>query len=125
MKSIELEHFGALLMERVRDTSIDEMKDRVIHSKNGPISKEINRIAVDRSISDKEKLLAIIPIAVDYAIDNFLWMLEDERIFQLLFKDPETGNQVDINAISDGLSGEIYSDEGWINRFSKAGKIDY
>jgi hypothetical protein len=125
MKSIELEHFGALLMKRVRDITIKEMKEGLIHSRNGSISKEINRIAEEKSISEKEKLFAIIPITVDLAIHYFLWMIEEGSNLKLIYKDPETGIEVNVNEISDGLSGEIFTDEGWINRFSKAGNIDY
>jgi hypothetical protein len=45
-------------------------------------------------------------------------MVEEEDVLKILLSDKD-GNTCDIKEASDGLPGELYSDLGWISRFTK------
>lgn len=50
-------------------------------------------------------------------IDNMLCMLEDNEDFALI-KDGEN-----IAELSDGLSGELYTEDGWISKYSEQRRL--
>lgn len=55
---------------------------------------------------------------VDLTLHNFLWMLEGGEGLELLFKTKD-GEVINLTELSDGLAGELYSEDGWIAKFSK------
>jgi hypothetical protein len=59
---------------------------------------------------------------VDSTLHNLLSFFEGAEDFMIAFKEDEN-NLVDLNEISDGLAGELFTDEGWISRFSDLGKL--
>jgi hypothetical protein len=120
-----LDEFGELLMERVRDISIEELDQGVKGKAKDFIGKRVRDI-VGNDPKVMEKVLQIIPVAVDTTLHYFLWMLEDEVSVKLehkiglkLFIDLPSGTVQNICDISDGLSGELGTSEGWVVRFSK------
>ena len=66
----------------------------------------------DRTFKIYEKLILddVVYEMVDLVLFNVLNFLEENT--QIEFKDEN------INAITDGLAGELYSNEGWIRKFS-------
>ncbi|MCY2977121.1 MAG: hypothetical protein NTU79_00415 [Planctomycetota bacterium] len=59
---------------------------------------------------------------VDSTLHDLLGFFEGAEDFLIAFKDEEN-NLVDLNKISDGLAGELFTEEGWISRFSDLGAI--
>ena len=55
----------------------------------------------------------MIPEIVDFSLDSMLFMFEGHPDLQLVFQG------VDLKEVSDGLSGELYTEDGWIQKFSK------
>jgi hypothetical protein len=45
-------------------------------------------------------------------------MIENSEEFDLI-KTSNSGNELSLREISDGLCGELYTEDGWIERFSK------
>ena len=66
-------------------------------------------------MNDEQKSLIsdIIPQIVDLSIHNMLCLFEEHDEFQIIV-DGEN-----IADISDGLSGELYTSDGWIEKFSE------
>lgn len=61
---------------------------------------------------------AVMAGVVDDTMHHLLWMLEqDDEQCRLLYGD--STSEHDLVEISDGLSGELYSEDGWIARFSQ------
>jgi hypothetical protein len=54
--------------------------------------------------------------AIERTVGNFLSFF-DENNYGIIFRDEE-GREHDIQAMSDGLVGELYTEDGWIARFS-------
>ena len=65
-----------------------------------------------------EILKELIPQVVDTTLHHLLWTVEQVDALKILVSD-KGGNICDVKEISDGLPGELYSDLGWINRFTK------
>lgn len=56
-------------------------------------------------------------MVVDLSIHNMLCMLEDHSDFSLI-KDGKN-----IAELSDGFSGELYTEDGWISKFSEQRRL--
>jgi hypothetical protein len=66
----------------------------------------------------RELLRHVVAIAIDTAMHNVLWMIESSSELRLEAVGPE-GERFDLVAASDGLSGELWTQDGWIARFSR------
>lgn len=115
---ILLDLLGQKIMKNVRDQVIFEFESTL----SGKM-KSANAISLHRSLSDFEEkqidtLKEFVLTSIDDAIYQFLNLLEqDENSLKLLISD---GNmEKNVVTISDGLSGELFSDDGWIAKFSK------
>jgi hypothetical protein len=116
MKSGALDLFGELLMKKVRDESI-EMSDRIIEGKmTDRRLSYVNNLLLENE--DNELIRALIPRIVDITLHHLLWTIEQEESIDVLSLD-ETGHMTSIRKISDGLPGELYTDRGWIARYSQ------
>ena len=119
-----LDEFGKLLMSFVRDQVVHQLEGEINQKFKNDISKKISLIVNDQKIDCNQKITQLVPFAVDYTLHYSLWLLEDTNRFQLIYKS-EDGTSVDLNSISDGLSGEILGEDGWISRFSTERKVNY
>lgn len=113
-----LEKFGNILITQVRDQAITQYDKTVAGKMISDISPTLSK---DLSNFTEEQLLLIRKLivgSIDSVIYNFLWMLEDnEDEIELIYSD-ET-KKININQLSDGLSGEIFTEDGWIAKYSK------
>lgn len=108
-----LNEFGEAFIKEVRDRTIrlfDKKVQGIMKDKDSQLLFEkVNKL------SDEQKLLIseIIPQIVDLSIHNTLCLFEEHDEFQIII-DGEN-----IADISDGLSGELYTSDGWIQKFSE------
>ena len=117
MSEQRLDFFGELLMNRVRDEAIYDW-ERIIEGQ----TKAKESIEIHNSLSDKEKDLIrrLVPKVVDTKLHHLLWTLEQDDSLELLVNDGT--KKENIAEISDGLTGELYTEDGWIYRFSNKAK---
>ena len=114
-----LQKFGQILISEVRDEAIDKYEMTVAGSmKSAPATTLHNKF---RQFSEDQ--LSIVRQAVVNSIDdvlhNFLWMLEQhEDDVDLLCGEDDGSGKENIRELSDGLSGEIYTEDGWIAKYS-------
>jgi hypothetical protein len=112
-----LDEFGQLLMAQVRDQTLADLQ-RVV---SGKMADESSRNLFDEfkklNPESCEFVKKLLVVTVDAAIARFLYFLDDFQI-EVRFRTSE-GEQHDVRAISDGLHGEIWTEDGWIKRFSK------
>lgn len=114
-----LDSFGKLLMEKVRDDACGFLQ-RVISGKMiDATSKDLYAQFRSLSQNDSKVLMRFLTVAVDSSIVRFLHFLDVNEI-EVVFRD-DGGEKYDVRAISDGLAGELYSESGWINKFSSFG----
>ena len=116
MPKAALDCFGELLMTRVRDKAISQWR-RVVTGQMAADEAEAKKLArLDPAA--QSVFLSLVPNVVDTVLHHLLWTLEQSEDVRMLV---QAGNeQIDSLADeSDGLAGELYSEHGWIARFSK------
>ncbi len=110
--------FGKELMYSVRDPSISRFEDIL----NGKLkSKELIELTNklnDFNEPEREFIKKLVITVVDNVIYNFLNMLEENEDTLTLLVNNEGGEKEDIVGLSDGLSGELFTNDGWIGKFS-------
>ena len=58
----------------------------------------------------------IIPVVVDITLHYFLWFIETNEDIDLQLTTDK--GLISLNNISDGLAGELYAKDGWMDQFS-------
>jgi hypothetical protein len=115
MNKLSLDVFGELLMKGVRDEAIDDW-ERIL---NGLMKDEESKL-IHKLITESNQfdlVAKLIPKIVDTTLHHLLWTLEQAESIDININ--YEGNYVkSIKNISDGLAGELYTEDGWIHRFS-------
>lgn len=112
-----LDYFGKMLMLDVRDRTIRNW-DMILDGKmKGSAAQQVRDKLLNFNREQIEVLKWLIPQIVDLNLHNFLAMVEEHNEIKVEICDRETNNN--INEISDGLAGELYTEDGWIKRFSQ------
>lgn len=112
MSKNELEYFGEKLMKEVRDETISTLDMMIDGRMKGSTAQQVKEKI---SILNEEQLDIIkwlIPKITDIGLHNLLVMIEQNDDIKVLVKEN------DIKEISDGLDGELYTEDGWIERLS-------
>jgi hypothetical protein len=112
-----LDIFGQFLMEKVRDETIEHWEKVTKGSMNDTESKEIFKSLSTFTPEQMEMIRKLLPGIVDTALHYLLWSMEENENMKWVVKFKES--EVNIAEISDGLAGELYTEDGWKHRFSK------
>jgi hypothetical protein len=121
MSQAALDRFGQLLMKKVRDEAVTDWKMIIDGRMKGESAEKVRALLRDVSDTDKKLVLQLIPGVVDTVLHHLLWAAEQEADLQLGMKMKDGIEE--LRDISDGLPGELYSDEGWISRFSEEDRL--
>lgn len=108
-----LERFGEVFINEIRDNTIETYEKIFDGSMKGVTAQNVrDKISV---FDEQQKNIALwlLSKVVDQCIHNMLFMLEEYKEIEVLY-DAEN-----IVEISDGLSGELYTEDGWIKKYSK------
>ena len=112
-----LDDFGALLIRSVRDISIRHWNLVIDGKMKDSHSQEIHGNLAGYSPGQTECIRRIVSMVVDTTIHNVLCMVEqNERISVRIETEGQT--VAALTEISDGLAGELYTADGWIERFT-------
>ncbi|MCM3125997.1 MULTISPECIES: epimerase [unclassified Mesobacillus] len=113
-----LDLFGEILMKNVRDEAIEQWEMTIQGKMKSEESQSVHNLI---SLSGQSELINdLVPKIVDTTIHHLLWTLEQEEAIDITINN---GNKpVSIKEMSDGLAGELYTEDGWINRFSNKAK---
>lgn len=117
-----LDEFGQLLINKVRDACYDEFEkifSGKISSKSASFLQEKIKIFDDEQL---ESLKFIAIDSIDSAIHHFLWMIEQSEEFDLVKYLHNKNGFVSLKETSDGLCGELYTENGWIEKYSTFSK---
>lgn len=112
-----LDEFGTMLMQDVRDDTCDFLIRLLGGRMRDKSSKELYREFQAVGRHDYGIVSKILTAAVDGTVARFLHFIEAHEL-KLVFRD-KAGKEYDVCSISDGLTGELYTEDGWIERFSK------
>jgi len=112
-----LDFFGKVLMSRIRDEAIDHW-ERIFQGKmNDEDSQKVFEELRFFNPKQVQFIIDLLPKIVDTTLHHLLWTIEQEEDINILVK-LEEDKYLDIRQISDGLAGELYTEDGWISRFS-------
>ncbi|MEL6234392.1 MAG: hypothetical protein AAFR46_08275 [Pseudomonadota bacterium] len=120
----KLNQFGITMMHNVYKIAIEEYDTKKI---NLELTRSELASWVD-SLNDleRERLDTIIDQISVSVMQLFLEMIEEcyhdtENEYRLQFVD-RSGAPVDVRSLSDGLEGEMYGDDGWLQTFQSPSK---
>jgi hypothetical protein len=112
----QLEFFGRLLMEHVRDRSIGDSDRLLDRRSNSMIARRATEIISSLDDQDIAVVRRLIPIIVDATLHHLLWTLEQWPNARVAIA-TDSGSVDDIRTVTLGeLQGYLYN---WIPRFSK------
>ena len=111
--SNDLDLFGEIFINEVRDRTIRVFDKRIEGTMKDESSQQLYKEVQLLNDSQRELVYKIIEQVTDLSIHNVLCMFEEHDEVKLLYND---GNLVEE---SDGLAGELYTDDGWIKKYSK------
>ena len=111
--SNNLDLFGEIFINEVRDRTISLFDDRVKGNMKGESSQQLYKDVQTLNESQRETMYRIIEQVTDLSIHTMLCMFEDHEELKLLL------NEENLVEESDGLAGELYTEDGWIKRYSK------
>jgi hypothetical protein len=117
MSEKHLDTFGEILIKKVRDVTIHNWDNIIDGKMKGQRSKEIREKLSIFNDEQIEVLKELFPMVVDSTLHHLLWTLEQEDGIKLSVEVDQKVNS--IRDISDGLAGELYTEDGWIMRFSE------
>ena len=113
-----VDEFGKLLMSRVRDEGIARFDETVGGKRRSHWAHWMRENLSDFTPQQLAIVRKIVVRSVDSTIHELLWMFEESTTFSVSGIS-SSGAQINLVESSDGLSGEPYSEDGWIERFSK------
>ncbi len=109
-----LDKFGKIISEDLRDSTLNHYLDIESGFIGSPICKELSTQLSEFSDEQRKVIRSLITNCVDSGIHDFLVAIEEKR----------EGVSVQINGRniaqdSDGLNGEIFTEDGWFEKFSQ------
>lgn len=112
-----LDYFGKILITEVRDETITNWNMMLSGKMRGINAQQVrDKISIFND-EQLDVLKWLMPKIIDSSLHNLLLMIEQNDAIKVEVNDGQKDN--DIKEISDGLEGELYTEDGWISRFSK------
>lgn len=108
-----LNYFGEILIAEVRDRTIRGFDMKIEGKMRDEDSKKLFEEVQQMNNKQRQLISKVIPQIVDLSIHNMLCMLEEHTDIDVRVE------MESISEISDGLAGELYTEDGWIQKFSK------
>ncbi|MGG6313995.1 epimerase [Paenibacillus macerans] len=117
-EKVALDMFGEYLIKKVRYEAIDSWERKSKGKMKDTESQEIFQVLLQSFTLEQRTFIEnLFPKIVDTTLHHLLWSLEEEKNIDVIV---ELDNSVRINIreASDGLAGELYTEDGWISRYS-------
>jgi GH25 family lysozyme M1 (1,4-beta-N-acetylmuramidase) len=115
-----LDKFGKYLIREVRDRTL-EINELIMQGNMG--SRENQALyKLTENLSDEIKVIInkYILKNVDSTLHYFLWLIEQHDDLDLTYyTDEQKLSPYSLKEISDGLCGELYTEDGWIAKYSQ------
>jgi len=114
----KLNLFGQILMTDVRDNTIDQWEGYIDGSNKGITAQEVFKQCQHFNLEDKELIKKLFSQVVDTTIHHLLVAVEQNENLNVTIS-LDSIESINIKDISDGLAGELYTEDGWIATFSE------
>ncbi len=112
-----LSNFGETLIKEVRDETMIEFEKIVGGLLKGETAQKLYAQISKMPLDNQEVLKKVVKRMVDLTIHNMLCLFEDSEDGWTI-SNPSLDVE-NLSELSDGLSGELYSGDGWISKYSK------
>lgn len=112
-----LDKFGKYLVQSGKDDTLfnlDSIIEGRLKSANG---KKMHQELQSFDEKQIEVLRKMGTLLTDMSLHNVLSMIESSDEIDVIVN--EDGNKISVKDVSDGLAGELYSEDGWLLKYSK------
>jgi len=113
-----LEEAGSQIISFVRDDALAQLDQLLAGTLRPAEYRSLSGRLASLSSGDLATLREVAVRMVDTTIHDFLWLLEGEAALELARR-LSNGSLVSLSQQSDGLAAELYSDNGWICKYSR------
>lgn len=118
MKANEiLNNFGEEFISEVRDSTIENMEMILSGKMKSEEARKLFQKVKDLDEETQSIVREFIFKTIDNGLFNTLTFFEQSEEYAIQYQDED--NTENLNDLSDGLAGELYSDNGWITKYSK------
>lgn len=117
-----LDHFGRKIIDRILDRYYKSVPMEIEFGTQNPNRIHYYSMFQKMDKDDKVLLSKYINILLESIIYDFLNFFEESEEFKLIYKSGDT--EVNLAEISEMLKAELIIEGGWIDRFSKYGRIE-
>lgn len=119
MSNAALDKFGRALVQNVRDEAISDWAMIVSGQMISERAQEVRDRLSTLSTEQQHAVTSLVPEVVDTVLHHLLRFLEEEVDVEVAVN-ADGGRVPSLRDVSDGLPGELYTDEGWIARFGES-----
>lgn len=111
----QLSNFGENFIKEVRDNSLFVLQGIIDGHMKSQEDQELHMTIKSMSSEDLDILKSIAYKMVDLSLHNTLFFFESNEKWKIVNID----GTVNLIELSDGLSGELYTEDGWIRKYSE------
>lgn len=115
------DYFGKRIIETARDLTIHEELKIVEGTALAPLSKRLSKQLHGIDPKYLEAIKELIIDTVDGALNNFLWVIEQEDFSLVTINQDDPNNNFDLKGFSDGLCGDYWN---FVDDFSTYKRLD-
>jgi hypothetical protein len=108
----KLNKFGKIFVTEIRDNTINSLDKMLNGIMKGVTAEKVQEKILALTNEQIDVIRWLIPQIVDIDLYNMLFMIEEHDDLELLFE------KENLKEASDSLSGELYTEDGWIAKFS-------
>lgn len=113
----ELDKFGKIFVQGTRDTMLEELERLFARQAKAPALQDLQESLQSFSDAERNVIRELVDELAITSMHAFLFSLQESSDLDEGIELRVDGQE--IAKISDGLHGEIFTDEGWIKRFSR------
>lgn len=112
-----LDKFGEFIVVNLRDKAIETAEMLLENGSKSPQTKILQDELSTFNAAQKAIVANVVKTSIDAAIHDFLFAIEEQADFendiQIIV------NEDNIVEMSDGLQGELFTQDGWLEKYSK------
>ena len=112
-----LDKFGEFIVVNLRDKAIENAEMLLENGSKSPQTKILQDELSTFNAAQKAIVANTVKASIDAAIHDFLFAIEEQADFendiQIIV------NEDNIVEMSDGLQGELFTQDGWLEKYSK------
>lgn len=118
-----LDNFGKGLMQYSRDSTLNTVSKILQGKIKSPNHKIVGEALQDLTPEERKAVEDLAKLLFNEMFFEFEQFLNRYTEYKLMYSDGES--EVDLLDISDGLFGEMFGDDGWIEKYSEFDGKDY